>query len=135
MHSPQYGLTARSIRKRKELRLRVIVAGSRRITSYEAVARALDNSPFSITVLLSGGSKGVDTLAEAWARKQGIPIERFPLNWKLYRKSAPLIRNCEMAKDADAFLALWDGYSSGTVGMIYAALHYHLHLHVVVSDL
>ena len=123
-----------AISRRSEAYLRIIVAGSRRITSYAAISLLLADSPFQITVLLSGGAKGVDTLAEDWATRHGVDVQRYPLNWKLYRSSAPLVRNCEMANAADGFIGIWDGYSSGTMGMIQAALHYRLPLHVHVLD-
>jgi hypothetical protein len=111
-----------------------MVVGSRRIAHYDVVKQALDNSPFEITVLLSGAAAGVDILAEAWALTQGIPIEKFPLDWTADRKSAPLIRNCKMARTADACVAIWDGYSRGTWKMVEVAARYRVNLRVHIVD-
>lgn len=111
-----------------------MVVGSRRIANYELVKKALDSSPFEITVLLSGSAAGIDALAEAWATERGIPIERFPLDWKAHRRSALLIRNCEMARAAHACVAIWDGHSRGTWRMVEVAAHYRVNLHVQMVD-
>ena len=103
-----------------------MVVGSRRIARYDVVREALDRSPYKIDVLLSGRAAGVDTFAEEWAAEHQIPIEYFPLNWKLHVKNAVLIRNCEMARAADACVAIWDGHSRGTWGMVEVAAHYRL---------
>ena len=112
--------------------MRVMVVGSRRIANYERVKKALDHSPFEITALLSGSAAGVDKLAEAWALERGIAIETYPLDWKAHRRSAPLIRNCQMARTADACVAIWDGHSKGTWKMVEVAAHYRVNLHVLV---
>jgi YspA, cpYpsA-related SLOG family len=114
--------------------VKVIVAGSRRIATYELVQETLDSSPFKISTLLSGTAAGVDSLAEGWATEHEIPIERYPLDWKANKKNAPLIRNCEMSVAADAFIAIWDGYSRGTWGMIEVAAHYRLQVYIRTVD-
>ena len=86
----------------------------------------LDRSPYNIDVLLSGMAAGVDTFAEDWAAERQIPVEHFPPDWKLHTRNAVLIRNCEMARAADACLAIWDGHSRGTWSMIEVAAHYKL---------
>lgn len=53
-----------------------------------------------------------------WARRNNVPVEKYPANWDKYGKSAGYIRNEEMAKVADSLLAIWDGKSRGTKHMI-----------------
>ncbi len=102
------------------------MSGSRRIATYDIVKAVLSDSPFQISAVLSGGAGGVDRLAWRWADENSVPVEEFPLDWKTYGKAAPLVRNCEMSSAADAFIAVWDGHSTGTLKMIEAALAYRL---------
>lgn len=106
--------------------MKTIIAGSRDINKPEilatAILNALDNG-LSITEVVSGGARGVDTLGEHWAALAAVPIKRFPAEWDKYGRSAGIIRNTEMAKYANALIAVWDGKSRGTKHMIdYAKL-------------
>jgi uncharacterized phage-like protein YoqJ len=42
----------------------------------------------------------------------------YPANWRKYGKRAGHRRNQQMADNADALIALWDGESPGTRDMI-----------------
>lgn len=87
---------------------------------YELIDEAMAETGYSILVseVVSGSANGVDITAEYWANKNNIKIERFPADWGRYNKSAGFIRNSQMAKYADALVAIWDGSSSGTAHMI-----------------
>lgn len=98
--------------------MRTIIAGSRTITDIKKVYRAVSDSGFDITQIISGCASGVDKLGEEYATFMQIPIARYPANWNLYGKSAGFIRNKEMAENADALIAIWDGESKGTKHMI-----------------
>lgn len=100
--------------------MKVIVAGSRSVTSYEAVAAAIVSSKFTITELVSGGARGVDRLGERWAVEHNVPIKQFLPDWSR-GKSAGMVRNREMANYAEALVAVWDGSSRGTANMIVEA--------------
>lgn len=88
----------------------VAVIGSRSIQKAD-LARYL---PAETTMLISGGAVGVDTLAEEYARKHGLPIRVIRPNYDLYGRKAPLVRNRQIVECADLVIALWDGSSSGT---------------------
>lgn len=98
--------------------MKVIIAGSRGVNSYESVRQAVNDSGFTITTVVSGTAAGVDRLGEKWASEHGIKIERYPANWNLFGKSAGYKRNQQMAEAADALIAVWDGKSRGTSHMI-----------------
>lgn len=66
------------------------------------------------TVLVSGGARGVDSVAEGAARERGLEVEIFPANWKKYGKRAGFLRNEDIVKAADKVYAFWDGQSRGT---------------------
>ena len=105
---------------------RVIVAGSRGFDDYAVLQTVCDNflSPKKQThniVIVSGTAKGADSLGEQYARERGYTVERFPANWQQYGKAAGPIRNRQMADNADAIIAFWDGLSKGTQNMIMEA--------------
>lgn len=100
--------------------MRTIIAGSRSEFPIprEYLDAALAVCGWRPTVVISGTARGADALGELWAAQNGIPIERFPADWNTHGRSAGYRRNAEMASNADALIALWDGTSKGTKGMI-----------------
>jgi hypothetical protein len=98
--------------------MKVIIAGSREGFLYHDIEIATKDSYFTITQVVSGTARGVDTHGEAWANDNDINIIRFPADWDKHGKAAGHIRNREMGLYADALIALWDGKSKGTKGMI-----------------
>jgi predicted Rossmann fold nucleotide-binding protein DprA/Smf involved in DNA uptake len=111
---------------------KVIIAGSRTITDYDAVAYAIEQSKFDVTEVVSGAARGVDSMGERWAREHKISIRRFPAAWNVHGKSAGPIRNAEMARYADKLLLVWDGHSSGSQNMLDTALRYGLEVYEVI---
>lgn len=101
--------------------MRVIIAGSREIDNYTLLEEAIQAASYNITLIVSGGARGVDQLGELWAKQNGVPIKRYPAEWNLYGKSAGPRRNTLMAQNADALIALWNGKSRGTAHMIQEA--------------
>lgn len=101
--------------------MKTIIAGSRSITSYQEVEEAIRLSHFKITEVVSGCAQGPDTIGQMWASNAGIPIKKFPADWDRFGKAAGIIRNTEMAKYAEALIAVWDTQSKGTEFMIAAA--------------
>jgi hypothetical protein len=116
--------------------MKVIIAGSREITSYVVVQLAVAGSGFDITEVVSGTARGVDQLGELWAFENDIPVKRFPADWKKYGKSAGYKRNQQMAEYADALIAIWDGKSAGTGHMISIAKMKQLpvYVHNVIGE-
>lgn len=103
--------------------MKLIIAGSRDIDDYKIVRQAVIDSGLwkkygkSIEVVC-GMAKGVDLQGFKFAAKNHLTIHRFPADWDTHGKSAGHIRNREMGDFADELLALWDGKSRGTKGMI-----------------
>ncbi len=102
--------------------MRVIIAGSRNIESMptirDAMKCAIEAENIIPTVLISGTAVGVDKCGIQWAEENGLPIRRFPALWDKYGKRAGYVRNAQMADNADALVAVWDGVSKGTKHMI-----------------
>ena len=107
---------------------RVIIAGGRDYNDYNELKRICDHmlqNQSDITIV-SGKARGADTLGEWYAKERGYPIQEHPANWDKYKKKAGSIRNEEMAQNADALIAFWDGESYGTGHMIKIAKQYNL---------
>lgn len=114
--------------------MRVIIAGSQGISDYALVAQAMLDSGFTPSVILSGLAPGVDKLGEQWAIRHGVPICGYPALWIVngrYDRGAGKRRNSMMVRDADALVAVWDGYSGGTADTIRKAKAAGLPVHVV----
>lgn len=105
--------------------MRIIIAGSREYNNYEEAAKLIDkfikdvNS--SNVVIVSGGAKGADKIGEEYAARNDLDCVVYKANWGKYGKQAGIIRNGEMAKNADCLLAFWDGESRGTYNMVNTA--------------
>lgn len=98
--------------------MKVIIAGSRSVNSYEAVKKAVKDSGFPISEVISGTAMGIDQLGEAWALGHKISVKKFPADWNKYGRSAGFKRNEQMVEYADALIAVWDGRSKGTLHTI-----------------
>ncbi len=98
--------------------MKTIISGSRSFEDYSLLLDAIGSAPFEITHVIQGGAKGVDCLANRWAEEQRIPVTEFKADWKRFGKAAGPIRNREMAANAEALIAIWDGVSRGTKNMI-----------------
>lgn len=98
--------------------MRTIIAGGRNIHNYQLVITAVEKSGINLSQIISGGATGVDSLAIQYAQLNNIPVTVFKADWGQYGKKAGPIRNMEMAKHADALIAIWDGVSRGTKHMI-----------------
>lgn len=67
-----------------------------------------------VTAFVSGGAKGIDTLASNFAKELSIPIIEYLPDYKRYGKAAPLVRNSAIVADADKVLAFVSSESKGT---------------------
>ena len=93
--------------------LSVIIAGGRDYELTESDLVQLGELP--IREVVSGGASGVDLGGEKWAESRGIPVKRFPADWKRHGRGAGPRRNRAMAEYADA-VALFPG-GRGTASM------------------
>lgn len=121
--------------------LKIIIAGSRSITNYNALIQAIDAAiqayvivPASSFEIVSGGAKGVDTLARRYAIEFNYPLtEMKPQYQNNNDREAPLRRNIDIANYGDVLVAVWDGMSTGTQHIIsyMQKLHKPVYIHVV----
>jgi len=74
------------------------------------------------SVVVSGGARGVDTLAEEQALQSGLAVQIYKADWDKYGKSAGMRRNKDIVDNADALVAFWCNQSKGTANSISRAL-------------
>ncbi|MBR7121066.1 MAG: hypothetical protein IKC94_02360 [Lentisphaeria bacterium] len=77
-----------------------------------------------ITLIITGGARGIDRQAEICAEKMNIPCRIIRPDYARYRRGAPLKRNLTIIDQCDALLAVWNGdfRSRGTIYTVTNAL-------------
>ena len=70
--------------------------------------------PGDTTEIVSGGARGIDSCAAAYARREGLKLTEFRPDYDSFGRSAPLRRNVEIVDYADLVLIFWDGTSPGS---------------------
>jgi len=103
--------------------MKVAIIGSRNLRiDIEKYLREIEEQlSEKITMIISGGARGIDTQAEEYADTHNIPKLIFLPDYKKYDKYAPLLRNIDIIKKADVVIAFWDGKSRGTKFVIQKA--------------
>ena len=114
--------------------MKTIIAGTRSLTAYPLVCWGVDSSRFEITEVFTGCAPGIDRLAIRWAREHGVPHRLFPTDWLQWGFPAGATRNIQMANEADAVVAIWNGRCPATRHMIRTARDYGLRLQVCRTD-
>jgi len=110
--------------------MKTIIAGGRDLARPRLVEAAMEDCPWQPSEIVSGAARGIDRMGEEWAGEREIPVKQFPADWDTHPKSAGPIRNRQMAKYADALVAIWDGKSRGTKNMIEEAKRKNLEIHI-----
>lgn len=70
--------------------------------------------PEGASEIVSGGAKGIDRCAAAYAVAHGLTLTEFKPDYARYGRGAPLKRNLEIVDYADFVLIFWDGASRGS---------------------
>lgn len=98
-----------------------LVVGSRTFNDYDLLCNKLDHllQNQDKIVIVSGGAKGADSLAERYAKEHNYELIIFPAKWDELGKRAGYVRNTEMHEFISHFskrgcVAFWDGKSKGT---------------------
>jgi len=96
--------------------MRVAIVGSRDFTDFEKLEQEILKriSVEKIEKVVSGGSKGADTLARLFAEKYKIPLLEFLPDWKKFGHGAGLWRNTDIVENADIVFAFPAATSKGT---------------------
>ena len=70
--------------------------------------------PSDTDEIVSGGARGIDSCAAAYARRNGLKLTEFRPDYTAFGRSAPLRRNVDIVDYADLVLIFWDGESHGS---------------------
>lgn len=116
----------------------LLVAGSRSFNDYELLSNKLDAllvNQNEVTIV-SGGARGADKLAEAYAKKHNYELKVFEADWNRFGKSAGYRRNEQMHKfiaqfDKRGCVCFWDKQSKGTQHNFKLAEQYKTSLRIV----
>lgn len=113
--------------------MKFAIVGSRQILDEKGIHEVLDR--YNITHIISGGAKGVDSIAYNYAIKRGLLTTIFKPDWRKYGKRAGYVRNQDIIDNSDYVLAFWDGSSHGTKHSIDLAKNtYHKPIDVWIYD-
>lgn len=105
--------------------MKIAVVGSREFKDSDLIEHVLHNKTKCASdyyTIVSGGARGVDTLAEKFADEYGITKKIFLPDWDRYGKKAGFLRNILIINEADKVIAFWDGKSAGTKNSIDLAI-------------
>lgn len=102
----------------KSRKIYIAVVGSRDWQNVKMVTDVIAQVVDEHTVIVSGGARGVDTIAVNHADKLGVKTVMLPAQWGKYGRNAGMIRNAEMLSAVSQVVAFWDGQSVGTKDMI-----------------
>lgn len=101
--------------------VKVLVCGGREYADPFMVAKVLEE--VRPDLIITGAAPGADTLAESWARRNGVPYRGYPANWKRDGKPGGPIRNRAMLaaerEGLDLVVAFPGG--NGTADMVWLA--------------
>jgi predicted Rossmann fold nucleotide-binding protein DprA/Smf involved in DNA uptake len=103
--------------QKQKAEMKIAVIGSRGFTHYRLLVTTLDEIP-NKKMIVSGGAKGADQMAEQYAREHDIETKIFLPEYAKFGRGAPIKRNELIVKEADLVIAFWDGKSRGTKNAI-----------------
>jgi hypothetical protein len=105
--------------------MRVLVCGDRNWTNKLPIIRELGFLSKKIECVIEGEALGADSIARDIAEYVGIPVIKFPANWRKFGKAAGPIRNLQMIQEGkpDLVLAFHPDIntSKGTKNMVHLA--------------
>ena len=100
--------------------MRLLVCGGREFMDVEyaipRLQRIHEKTP--ISTLICGMADGGDSIAHAWAKELGIPIDEYPADWKKHGRAAGPIRNKQMRDEGHPDLVVGLPGGTGTAGML-----------------
>jgi hypothetical protein len=113
--------------------MKIALVGSREYKHLGLVVKYVKSLPAD-TIIVSGGARGVDSVAANTARDCGLEVEIIPALWNVYGRQAGMIRNGEIVRKADQVIAFWDETSRGTLDSIKKAKAQNKPLEVYGKD-
>jgi hypothetical protein len=114
--------------------MKLAIVGSRGFKDTRLLESILDKHKDTVSIVVSGGAIGADTMGETWAIANKIPIKIFKPEWEKYGKSAGMKRNELIIQECDICIAFWDGKSKGTANSIFICKKLNKKVEVIRYD-
>lgn len=114
--------------------MKVAIVGGREFDDYNLIEKTLHeyfDDVSKISLIISGGARGADSLAEEFAKNHQLPLKVYYADWKAYGKYAGFTRNTKIVREADIVFAFWDGRSKGTANTIDQCKTYNVNHEVI----
>lgn len=113
--------------------MRLLICGGRDFSDRKLFRETMARKQ-GIKLIIHGGAKGADTLADQWAKRYGIPVVRMDALWDFHGKQAGSLRNQAMLDmlHPDGVLAFPGG--NGTADMIRRAEKAGLPVQAIAQD-
>ena len=112
--------------------MKIAIIGSREcgnINFEELLKKHLD--VFANDTIISGGARGIDTLAAMYARKHGMKLLEFRPDYETFGRGATIVRNRLIVDMADVVVAFWNCSSRGTKYTIEYAKKKYVHVIII----
>ena len=96
--------------------MKVLVWGGRDFQDKARVFATLDG--LDPALVIHGGARGADSLAEKWAATRQVPCHVYPADWRRHGRAAGPIRNREMLEQSKPDLVVAFPGGRGTAHMV-----------------
>lgn len=115
--------------------MRVLVCGGRDFNDADLLMSTLDDldDVKTISVIIHGGARGADQLADRWAHSKYVEVEEYAADWDAHKKAAGPIRNRQMLVEGKPDLVVAFPGGSGTANMISQAQKAGVKVDIIVA--
>jgi len=93
--------------------MKLAVIGTKKFNDFTFLSSTLKKIP-NIDMIISGGARGIDSLAKNFAIQNQIEFMEFPPDNKKFGDKAKHIRDKLIVEKCDELIAFWDGECEGT---------------------
>lgn len=118
---------------RELVKIKLAIIGSRTLLDFDKHS-ILRHIPPETTAIISGGARGIDSLAKSIAQELGLAFLEMKPDYARYGKTAPLSRNAAIVSMADRVLAVWDFTSRGTAHIIAQCIERGVPVRIIGPD-
>jgi len=100
--------------------VRLLACGGRYYADADLVGIVLDrlHKETPISILIHGSAAGADRLADAWAKRAGVPVDRYPADWLNLGRAAGPVRNQLMINEGKPEMVIAFPGGAGTRDMV-----------------
>lgn len=104
--------------------MKLAIIGSRGFEDYPLFEKHILNRYYRertgliFDTVISGGARGVDSMAVRFAKEHKINLIEFLPDWDKHGKAAGPIRNEDIINEATEVCAFWDAVSKGTANSL-----------------